>query len=211
KCASHSTRNAKLSPPATVKKEERGLLKAPVAKQPTTNSQSTLRQRAVVNNESNLVQKKADQIQARLTPSSHDPTEDEVFATGEKRCRGQAVSLDNNERLDAKNQALGSILEEVEAMAWSSSHIASNSSRMLLSAWFLVLSRSLSTLSSSIASFLFLRSYAGDSINSTTDEMRRERNDAMDELDRVRADLEVAQATVKQLQRVHDLVDDIDL
>ncbi|CAK4588013.1 unnamed protein product [Aphanomyces euteiches] len=82
---------------------------------------------------------------------------------------------------------------------------------MLLSAWFLVLSRSLSTLSSSIASFLFLRSYAGDSINSTTDEMRRERNDAMDELDRVRADLEVAQATVKQLQRVHDLVDDIDL
>ncbi|CAK4146844.1 unnamed protein product, partial [Aphanomyces euteiches] len=59
-------------------KEERGLLKAPVAKQPTTNSQSTLRQRAVVNNESNLVQKKADQIQARRTPSSHDPTEDEL-------------------------------------------------------------------------------------------------------------------------------------
>ncbi|CAK5128376.1 unnamed protein product, partial [Aphanomyces euteiches] len=47
--------------------------------------------------------------------------------------------------------------------------------------------------------------------DSTMEEMQKNRNDAMDELDRVRADLEVAQATVKQLQRVHDLVDDINL
>ncbi|KAH9109541.1 hypothetical protein AeMF1_015403 [Aphanomyces euteiches] len=54
-------RNAKLSPPAADKKEERGLLRAPVTKQSTTDSQPTLRQRAVVKNESNLVRKKADQ------------------------------------------------------------------------------------------------------------------------------------------------------
>ncbi|KAH9181700.1 hypothetical protein AeNC1_016324, partial [Aphanomyces euteiches] len=199
KCASLSTRNAKLSPPATVKKEERGLLKAPVAKQPTTNSQSTLRQRAVVKNESNLVQKKADQIQARRTPSSHDPTEDELR-------REKNVAVDKLSALTIMSDSMPRIKhwvassKSLKLWAWSSSHIPSNSSRMLLRASFLVSTRSLSTLSSFIASSLFLRSYTGDSINFIMDEMRRERKDAMNELDRVRADLEVAQATVKQLQ-----------
>ncbi|KAH9110696.1 hypothetical protein AeMF1_014605 [Aphanomyces euteiches] len=90
KCTSLSTRSAKLSPPAADKKEERGLLRAPVAKQSTTDSQPTLRQRAVVKNESNLVRKKADQkctslstIKAKLPPALAAKNEEIVLLTGE--------------------------------------------------------------------------------------------------------------------------------
>ncbi|CAK4922331.1 unnamed protein product, partial [Aphanomyces euteiches] len=90
KCASLSMRSAKLSPPAADKKEERGLLRAPVTKQSTTDSQPTLRQRAVVKNESNLERKKADQkctslltIKAKLPPALAAKNEEIVRLTDE--------------------------------------------------------------------------------------------------------------------------------
>ncbi|KAF0728684.1 hypothetical protein Ae201684P_016558 [Aphanomyces euteiches] len=90
KCTSLSTRSAKLSPPAADKKEERGLLRAPVTKQSTTDSQPTLRQRAVVKNESNLERKKADQkctslltIKAKLPPALAAKNEEIVRLTDE--------------------------------------------------------------------------------------------------------------------------------
>ncbi|CAK5010864.1 unnamed protein product [Aphanomyces euteiches] len=90
KYASLSMRSAKLSPPAADKKEERGLLRAPVTKQSTTDSQPTLRQRAVVKNESNLERKKADQkctslltIKAKLPPALAAKNEEIVRLTDE--------------------------------------------------------------------------------------------------------------------------------
>ncbi|KAG9414154.1 hypothetical protein AC1031_013364 [Aphanomyces cochlioides] len=110
-----------------------------------------------------------DELHAQV--QSHDSTMEEM-----RRNKNDAVDelKADNERLQAKNEALSGMLQEFEAMC--------------------------DELHAQVQSH-----------DSTMEEMRRNKNDAMDELDHVRADLEVAQATVKQLQRVHDLVDDIDL
>ncbi|CAK4245437.1 unnamed protein product [Aphanomyces euteiches] len=167
-------------------------------------------------------QSKYDEHQAQ--EQSHDSTMEEM-----KKNHNDAVDAlkADNEQLKTKNEALSKILEEFEAMCDAlHAQVQSHDSTMeemqknhndavdALKAD----NEQLKTKNEALSKILEEFEAMCDALHaqvqshdSTMEEMQKNRNDAMDELDRVRADLEVAQATVKQLQRVHDLVDDINL